>query len=196
MELGSYFLFLQEQIKDIFGLCCLGVRNFGFTVFWLAGYLGVRIPGCTVPLASDSSAHLDLRLSVWMFSAGRMVLRFFLGSHGTLVAASAPFMMPLRDSDIPMNVPFTLRNKPPLNRKTSSSSVPSHRIQTDARCLFFVSARTNKRHHHQEATTGTDREEGGTLWLATASVMVNFEVTARRHGDRIVEVAHRPSTQD
>jgi hypothetical protein len=35
------------------------------------------------------------------------VLRLFLGSHGTLVAVSAPLMMPLRDSDIPMNVPFT-----------------------------------------------------------------------------------------
>ena len=56
----------------IFGLRCLGVRNFGFTVFWLAGYLGVRIPGFTV--------HLG------MFAAGRMVLRLFLGSHGTLVA--------------------------------------------------------------------------------------------------------------
>jgi hypothetical protein len=98
----------------IFGLCCLGVWNFGFTVFWLAGYLGVRIPGCTVPLASDSSAHLDLRRSVWMFTAGRMVLLFFLGSHGTLVAASEQFMMDLRDSDIPMNVPFTLCNKQPL----------------------------------------------------------------------------------
>ena len=98
----------------IFGLCCLGVRNFGFAVFWLAGYLGVRIPGCTVPLASDSSAHLDLRLSVWMFTVGRMVLLFFLGSHGTLVAVSALFMMPLRDSDIPMNVPFTFSNKQPL----------------------------------------------------------------------------------
>ena len=55
----------------------------------------------------------DLRLSVWMFAAGRMVLRVFLGLHGTLVAVSAPFMMPLRDSDIPMNVPFTFSNKQP-----------------------------------------------------------------------------------
>ncbi len=46
---------------------------------------------------------------MWIFAAGRMVLLFFLGSHGTLVAVSAPFMMPLHDSDIPMNVPFTLR---------------------------------------------------------------------------------------
>ena len=50
---------------------------------------------------------------MWLFAAGRMVLRFFLGSHGTLVAVSAPFMMPLRDSDIPMNVPFTFCNKQP-----------------------------------------------------------------------------------
>jgi hypothetical protein len=81
--------------------------------------LGVRIPGCTVPLASDSSAHLDLRLSVWMFTVGRMVLLFFLGSHDTLVVASEQFMMSLWtrtfiDSDIPMNVPFTLLNKQPL----------------------------------------------------------------------------------
>jgi hypothetical protein len=49
-----------------------------------------------------------------MFAAGCMVLRLFLGSHGTLVTVSAPLMMPLRDSDIPMNVPFTFRNKQPL----------------------------------------------------------------------------------
>ena len=36
---------------------------------------------------------------------------------GTLVAVSAPLVMPIRDSDIPMNVPFTLRNKQPLPQK-------------------------------------------------------------------------------
>ena len=99
---------VSSLVVRIFGLCCLGVRNFGFTVFWLAG--------------SDSSTHLDLRLSVWMFAAGRMVLRVFVGSHGTLVAVSAPFMMPLRDSDIPMNVPFTFSNKQPLPPEFSSTS--------------------------------------------------------------------------
>jgi hypothetical protein len=79
-----YFGGVRSLGVRIFGLRCLGVRNFGSTVFWLAGYLG--------------SAHLDLRLSVWTFAAGRMVLRFFLGSHGTLVAVSAMFMMPLSDS--------------------------------------------------------------------------------------------------
>jgi hypothetical protein len=49
-----------------------------------------------------------------MFPPDRMVLLLFLGSHGTLVAVSVPFMMPLRDSDIPMNVPFTFCNKQPL----------------------------------------------------------------------------------
>ncbi len=49
-----------------------------------------------------------------MFAAGRMVLWLSLGSHGTLVAVSVPFMMPLRDSDIPMNVPFMFRNQQPL----------------------------------------------------------------------------------
>ena len=65
---------------------CLGVRNFGSYCILTSWVFG---PG---------SAHLDLRLSVWLFSAGRMVLRFFVGSHGTLVAASSPLLMPLRDS--------------------------------------------------------------------------------------------------
>jgi hypothetical protein len=92
----------------------------GGSELWVYGILASWVFGCPDswvycnPGSSDSSAHLDLRLSVWMFTAGRMVLRVFLGSHGTLVAVSAPFMMPLRDSDIPMNVPFTFSNKQPL----------------------------------------------------------------------------------
>jgi hypothetical protein len=38
-----------------------------------------------------------------MYVAGRMVLCLFVESHGTLVAVSAPFVMPLRDLDIHMN---------------------------------------------------------------------------------------------
>ena len=93
----------------------------GGSELWVYGILASWVFGCPDswvycnPGSSDSSAHLDLRLSVWMFAAGRMVLRVFLGSHGTLVAVSAPFMMPLRDSDIPMNVPFTFSNEQPLN---------------------------------------------------------------------------------
>jgi len=93
----------------------------GGSELWVYGILASWVFGCPDswvycnPGSSDSSAHLDLRLSVWMFAAGRMVLRVFLGSHGTLVAVSAPFMMPLRDSDIPMNVPFTFSNKQPLH---------------------------------------------------------------------------------
>jgi hypothetical protein len=49
-----------------------------------------------------------------MFAAGRLVLLLFLGSYGTLVAVSSSLMMPLYDSDIPMNVPCTFRNKQPL----------------------------------------------------------------------------------
>ena len=101
-------------------LSCLGIRNFGSAVFWLAGYLGVLyfgwspFSGCLDPWASllggsefwvygilaswvfgfSTLGSSDLRLSVWMFAAGRMVLRVFLGSHGTLVAVSAPLMMP------------------------------------------------------------------------------------------------------
>jgi hypothetical protein len=76
---------------------------------WVFGFLGLLYPwilGFCQPLGSSDSFR--------MFAAGRMVLRLFLGSHGTLVAVSAPLMMPLCDSDIPMNVPFTFRNKQPL----------------------------------------------------------------------------------
>jgi hypothetical protein len=49
-----------------------------------------------------------------VFVAGRMVFRLFLESYGTLVTVSAPLVMPMCDSDIPMNVPFTFRNKQPF----------------------------------------------------------------------------------
>jgi hypothetical protein len=93
----------------------------GGSELWVYGILASWVFGCPDswvycnPGSSDSSTHLDLRLSVWMFAAGRMVLRVFLGSHGMLVVVSAPFMMALRDSDIPMNVPFTFSNKQPLH---------------------------------------------------------------------------------
>ena len=90
---------------ELWVYCILASWVFGCPDSWVYCTLG----------SSDSSAHLDLRLSVWMFAAVRMVLRVFLGSHGTLVAVSAPFMMPLHDSDIPMNVPFTFSNKQPLH---------------------------------------------------------------------------------
>ena len=34
--------------------------------------------------------------------------------YGTMVAVSASLVMPLWDSDIPMNVPMTFRNKQPI----------------------------------------------------------------------------------
>jgi len=54
-----------------------------------------------------------------MFPAGRMVLRLFLGSHGTLVAVSAPLMISSRLGH--SNVPFTFCNKQPLARRHSVS---------------------------------------------------------------------------
>jgi hypothetical protein len=74
------FWLVRSLGVQIFELRCLGVRNFGFTVFWLAGYLGVLIPGFTVPLdlrilqhtwISDSLCGCLLRV-VWFFC-------FFLG---------------------------------------------------------------------------------------------------------------------
>jgi len=82
----------------------------GGSEFWVYGILASWVFGFSTLGSSD------LRLSVWMFAEGRMVLRVFLGSHGMLVAVSASLMMPLPDSDIPMNVPFTFSNKQPLPR--------------------------------------------------------------------------------
>jgi len=74
------FWLVRSLVVRIFGLCCLGVLNFGFTVFWLAGCLGVRIPGFTVTLdlrilqhtwISGSLCGCLLRV-VWFFG-------FFLG---------------------------------------------------------------------------------------------------------------------
>ena len=89
----------------------------GCSELWVYGILTNWVFGCpdswlTVPLdlrilqhtwISGSLCGCLLR-AVWFFG-------FFLGSHGTLVAVSAPLMMPLRDSDIPMHVPFTFCNK-------------------------------------------------------------------------------------
>ena len=85
-----------EGFGTLGGVRSLGVLDpwaslLGGSEFWVHGILASWIFG-------PGSAHLDLRLSVWLFVAGRMVLRFFLGSHGTLVAVSAPLLMPLRDS--------------------------------------------------------------------------------------------------
>jgi hypothetical protein len=106
----------------------------GGSELWVYCFLASWVFGCPDswvycnPGSSDSSAHLDLRLSVWMFAVGRMVLLFFLGSHGTLVGVSEPFMMPLLDSDIPMNVPFTFSNKQPLTPAVLPEGMgsPSH----------------------------------------------------------------------
>ena len=56
----------------------------GVSELWVYSILASWVFGCPdswvycTPGSSDSSAHLDLQLSVWMFAAGRMVLRFFL----------------------------------------------------------------------------------------------------------------------
>jgi hypothetical protein len=51
------------------------------------------------------------------------IMHVLMHVHCTLVAVSAPFVMPLRDSDIPMNVPFTLRiNNPACSDQHSGHS--------------------------------------------------------------------------
>jgi hypothetical protein len=68
-----------------------------------------------------------------MFAEGRMVLRLFLGSHGTLVAVSTQLMLPLRDSDIPMNVPLTFHNKQPLPPERTSDQRQNYRERGEYR---------------------------------------------------------------
>ena len=130
----------------------------GGSELWVYGILASWVFGCPDswvycnPGSSDSSAHLDLRLSVWMFAAGRMVLRVFLGSHGTLVAVSAPFMMPLRDSDIPMNVPFTFSNKQPLHQQNQPQFQYSY-VQQKEQPVQYVQSQSSSMGQPAAATT-------------------------------------------
>ena len=70
-----------------------------------------------------------------------------LHTHGTMVDVSAPFVMPMCDSDILMNVPFTSRNKQPfphakeanekirsLERASACERAPCHGMHS----LLFV----------------------------------------------------------
>ncbi len=60
------------------GFSDLWASLLGGSEFWVYGILASWVFGCPdswvycTPGSSDSSAHLDLRLSVWMFAAGRM----------------------------------------------------------------------------------------------------------------------------
>ena len=77
-------------------MVCMVLRNPGFTV---------PLDGLRVPLdLRNLSAPLNLRTL-------RMLLRLLIESYGTLVAVSAPLVMPLCDSEIPMKIPFAFRNK-------------------------------------------------------------------------------------
>ena len=52
-----------------------------------------------------------------------------LRTHGTMVDVSAPFVMPMCDSDILINVPFTSRNKQPFpHAKESEHQHASERL--------------------------------------------------------------------
>ena len=57
--------------------------------------------------------------------ASRLVLQIFLESYGTLVAVSAPLVIPLHDLDILMNVPFTSCNKQPITSEASQVQATS-----------------------------------------------------------------------
>jgi len=115
----------------------LGVRNPGFTVTWVFGTLvfygtlASSVLGCSdswVNCTLGSCQPLGSSDSLRMFAAGRMVVRLVLGSHGTLVGVSASLMMSLRDSDIPMNVPFTFCNKQPLPLSRHYTSMMQDRL--------------------------------------------------------------------
>jgi hypothetical protein len=125
LEVSFVFLPCRRQVPLVWGENSSSEQHsFGKLPILLP--LGARKESSSEHSIASSSEHSrssssggacsssGMQQHVWMFAAGRMVLRFFLGSHGTLVAVSAPFMMPLRDSDIPMNVPFTFSSKQPL----------------------------------------------------------------------------------
>ena len=76
-----------------------------------------------------------------------------LHTHGTMVDVSAPFVMPMCDSDILMNVPFTSRNKQPfphakeanekirsLERASACERAPCHAMPHCCACDLIMLA--------------------------------------------------------
>ena len=90
-------------------------RHFGCSEPWVYGTLGSLDSSDfigTLGSSENPTPSPPPSSGGRVFVARRMVLRLFLESNGTLVAVSAPLVMPLCDSDIPMNVPFTILNPP------------------------------------------------------------------------------------
>ena len=97
-----------------------------------------------------------------------------LHTHGTMVDVSAPFVMPMCDSDIPINAPFPSRNKQPFphakeaNEKIRSLERASACEHTrlgvklvlptgDGRGMIDLNRKTTRRHNEQGAVSGTFR---------------------------------------
>jgi hypothetical protein len=74
---------------------------------WYVGTIDLRI--LSVPGAGKNCGTCVV--------TSRMVLWLFFESYGTFVVDSAPLVMPQGDSDLPMNVPITVRNKQTIIRR-------------------------------------------------------------------------------
>ena len=70
----------------------------------------VRLRICVYVCQVTHARTGEKQIAVRAFFRSRMVRWLLLDSYGTLVAVSAPLVMHLHDSDIPMNVPITFRN--------------------------------------------------------------------------------------
>jgi hypothetical protein len=108
----------MRYTTGIRGVWYLRVLAYGTVSVWVCMVLWN--PGLRYPWMFGFYRYLvgKQKIALCVF-ASRMVLRLFLESYGTLTAVSAPLVMPLHfvslhNSDIPMNVPFTSRNKQPI----------------------------------------------------------------------------------
>jgi hypothetical protein len=93
------------------------LRNHGFTI-----PLGLRILSVPLDLRILSVPGGGKQIRGTCVFVSRMVLWLVLKSYGTLVAVSAQLVMPLHDSDIPMNVSITLRNKQTITTRCRGES--------------------------------------------------------------------------
>jgi hypothetical protein len=83
--------------------------------WWYVWYFGTRgLWYLWIFGSSDSSGTSGKQKSRFLRFASRLVLRIFLELYGTLVSVSAQLVMPLHDSDILTNIPFTSCNKQPI----------------------------------------------------------------------------------
>jgi hypothetical protein len=90
---------------------------------------------------------LGTMVAVRVFLRVEKVLWLVLESYDTLVAVSAPLVMPVHDSDMSMNVPFTFRKK-----QTITTPPDCAQRLRDPRMSEHILTRKHQAHKHHTHT--------------------------------------------